>query len=174
MFDRFHLRGIEFEPDQNPSFHPGRCARVTANGQPLGWCGELHPLVKERYELPIDPVQAAELELELIQQLVPERYEIVSIPTFPPVLEDLAVVVPEDIPARQVLRLIREAGGETVAEASLFDIYRGGQAGQGMKSLAFSLTYQASDRTLTDEEVANVRQRIVRKLEQALGARLRG
>jgi phenylalanyl-tRNA synthetase beta chain len=173
MFEGLHLNEVEFLPDQNPSFHPGRCARIIVKGQSIGWCGELHPLVQERYELESAPLQAAELELELLQKMVPERYEIISIPAFPPVLEDLAVIVAEDTPVHQVLELVREAGGEMVADVSLFDVYRGGQAGQGRKSLAFSIMYQAVDRTLTDEEVADVRRRIIRQLEQGLGARLR-
>ena len=83
------------------------------------------------------------------------------------------MVVEEALPAEQVEAVIRQAGGSLVSEIRLFDLYRGEQIGPGRKSLAYALTYQASDRTLTDEEVAQVRGRIVRQLEEALGARLR-
>jgi phenylalanyl-tRNA synthetase beta chain len=89
------------------------------------------------------------------------------------VLEDLAVIVDEKTTAEEVEAAIRSAGGSLVSEVRLFDLYRGDQIGAGRKSLAYSLTYQALDRTLTDEEVAQVRSRIVRRLEADLGARLR-
>jgi phenylalanyl-tRNA synthetase beta chain len=90
------------------------------------------------------------------------------------VLEDLAVVVDEALPAEQVAGAIRLAGGKTVIDLRLFDVYRGDQVGEGKKSLAYSLTYQDPERTLTDAEAAKVRQRIVRHLEQEFGAKLRG
>ncbi|HLE52385.1 MAG TPA: hypothetical protein VI755_09990, partial [Anaerolineales bacterium] len=116
---------------------------------------------------------AAEFDLETIQPLVPERYSVQPVPTFPPVLEDLAVVVDEAIPAARVLETIQQAGGELVVGIRLFDVYRGDQAGSGLKSLAYNLTYQSPDHTLTDQEVAQVRQRIIHHLEQELSARLR-
>jgi phenylalanyl-tRNA synthetase beta chain len=108
-----------------------------------------------------------------IAKHTPERFSIQPVPAFPPVLEDLAVVVPESIPAEQVAQAIYSAGGNTVQQAQLFDVYRGGQAGPGMKSLAYRLTYQLEERTLTDAEVARIRQRIVERLERDFGARLR-
>ena len=94
-------------------------------------------------------------------------------PAFPPVLEDLAVIVDEACRPSGWRQMIRQAGGKTLAGLRLFDVYRGEQIGAGKKSLAYSLTYQAADRTLTDEEVLQIRQRIVRRLEQELGAKLR-
>ena len=79
----------------------------------------------------------------------------------------------EDIPAAQVKGLIEQTGGKTVTDVMLFDVYRGNQVGKGKKSLAYSLTYQVKDRTLTDEEVAKIRIKIVKRLEKKLGARLR-
>jgi phenylalanyl-tRNA synthetase beta chain len=89
------------------------------------------------------------------------------------VLEDLAVIVDESVPADVLEAAIRSAGGKAVTEVRLFDVYRGQQVGDGKKSLAYSLTYQAEDRTLTDDEAAKIRQRIIRKLEQELNARIR-
>jgi len=97
----------------------------------------------------------------------------VPVPVFPPILEDIAIVVDEDLPAERVLSLIRQVGGKLLSGVRLFDIFRGEQIGAGKKSLAYSLTYQAPDRTLTDTEAAQVRQRIVRRLEQEFGAKLR-
>ena len=90
-------------------------------------------------------------------------------PAYPPVLEDLAVVVEEELPAERVAQTIRQAGGKAVTAVRLFDIYRSEQIGAGKKSLAYSITYQASDRTLTDQDVAGIRQKILRRLEQEAG-----
>ena len=92
---------------------------------------------------------------------------------FPPVLEDIAVILDEAVPAARVEALIREAGGAALVDVRLFDLYRGEQIGAGKKSLAYSLTYQAADKTLTDADAAAIRNRVVKRLEQELGATLR-
>ena len=100
-------------------------------------------------------------------------YEVSSVPEFPPVLEDLALVVDEDLPAERVADLIRQTGGKVVSSVRLFDVYRGEKIGSGKKSLAYSLTYQATDKTLSDKDVAGIRTHILRRLEHELGALLR-
>ena len=97
----------------------------------------------------------------------------VGLSTHPPVYEDLAVVVEAEVPAERVRRVIRRAGSPLVRSVELFDVYRGSQVDEGKKSLAYRLTYQAEDRTLTDGEVAEVRAAIVDELKDALNARLR-
>jgi len=173
LLEGLHIEGAQYQPTEHPTYHPGKCARLVVEGHLLGIFGELHPLVRQHYELPETPLLAGEFDLEAIQARVPERYDIQAVPAYPPVLEDLALVVDEDLPAERVAALIAEAGGTLVSRVRLFDVYRGQQIGQGKKSLAYNLTYQAADRTLTDEEVAQIRQRIVRRLEQELGAKLR-
>lgn len=173
LLEGLHIDDAHYEPAELSTYHPGKCARLIAGGRSLGVFGELHPLVRQHYDLPATPLLAGEFDLEALQSLVPERYDVQAVPTYPPVLEDLAVIVDESLPAEQVAALIEEAGGKLVSRVRLFDVYRGEQIGNGKKSLAYSLTYQASDRTLTDEEVAQIRQRIVRRLEQELGAKLR-
>jgi phenylalanyl-tRNA synthetase beta chain len=113
---------------------------------------------------------AAEIHLGTILEAAAPRHEAAPVPAFPPVLEDLAVVVDETVPASQVEATIRQAGGDLLARLRLFDVYRGGQVGEGKKSLAYSLVYQAQDRTLTDKDVAEVRTKIVRRLESDIGA----
>ena len=173
LFDGLHLEGARFEPGEHPGFHPGKCAAIYLDERRLGVMGELHPLVKERYELPEAPVLAADLDTQRLVEAVPERYTVRAVPPYPPVLEDLAVVVDENLPAERVAQVIRQAGGKTVIDLRLFDVYRGEQVGAGKKSLAYSLTYQDPERTLTDAEVARVRQRIIQRLEQELEARIR-
>jgi phenylalanyl-tRNA synthetase beta chain len=166
---------LEFlvEPAEHPSFHPGKTARILVGEQQIGIFGELHPLVKERYDFPPHPIVAADINLDLLISLVPERYDMQAVPAFPPVLQDLAVVVDDEIPAAKVAGVIKQAAGRIVTDVTLFDVYRSEQIGEGKKSLAYSLTYQATDKTLTDNEVAQIRQRIIRRLEQELSAKLR-
>jgi phenylalanyl-tRNA synthetase beta chain len=89
------------------------------------------------------------------------------------VLEDIAVIIDEDVPAARVEEVIRQAGGKTLAGIRLFDVFRSDAIGAGKKSLAYGLTYQDPERTLTDAEAAQVRQKIIKRLEQELGAKLR-
>jgi phenylalanyl-tRNA synthetase beta chain len=173
LFESLHVDGVHYEPREHPSYHPGKCASILVNSQQVGWFGEIHPQVRENYEFAAPPVLAAEIDLETLKEHIPERFTIQPVPSFPPVLEDLAIVVAESIPAEQVARIIHQAGGEVVTQVRLFDVYRGGQAGPDLKSLAYRLTYQATERTLTDQEVAQIRKRIVQQLEAELGARLR-
>ncbi|HUI88582.1 MAG TPA: phenylalanine--tRNA ligase subunit beta [Anaerolineales bacterium] len=152
--------------------HPGKATEIKINGRTVGAMGELHPLVKGKYELGDSPVLVAEFDLETLRALIP-TYAIAPVPEFPPVLEDIAVIVDEAVAASQVESLIRQTGGKSVANVRLFDMYRGDQVGSGKKSLAYSLTYQAADRTMTDAEAAAIRNKIVRRLEQEVGAQLR-
>jgi len=169
-----HLGDVSFAPTTHPTFLPGRAAQLLVAGQPAGWLGELHPRVREQYDLPNQPVLAADLDFERLQAQVEELYPVSPVPEYPPVKEDLAVIVDEATPAAQVEAVIRDSGGELLTGLILFDVYRGEQIGAGKKSLAYSLTYQAPDRTLTDTEAAKVRERIVRQLRETLGATLRG
>ncbi|NMC11520.1 MAG: phenylalanine--tRNA ligase subunit beta [Chloroflexi bacterium] len=168
-----HLPAPRCETAEHPTYHPGKCARLWLDDQEIGVFGELHPLLKERLELPETPVIAAELNLEAILAAIPQGYVVEGTPAFPPVLEDLAVVVDESLPAERVEMLIRESGGKIVIDVRLFDVYRDDKLGTNKKSLAYSITYQAQDRTLTDDEVAKIRKRIIHKLEEDLGAKLR-
>jgi phenylalanyl-tRNA synthetase beta chain len=173
LLQALHVPGTQFESGEHPSFHPGKCARVVVAGQMLGILGELHPSLRQRYELPETAVVAADLDMDALLGLTPPRHSVIPTPSFPPVLEDLAIVVDASVPAASVEEVIRQAGGGLLAEARLFDLYRGEAIGAGKKSLAYGLTYQAADRTLTDTEVAALRKTIVRALAERLGAQLR-
>jgi phenylalanyl-tRNA synthetase beta chain len=167
------LQDVAFEPAEHPTFHPGKCARVRMGQTALGTFGEVHPMVRERYDLPASPLLLADLDMDALLGGARATRAVVALPAFPPVLEDLAVVVDEGVPAVRVQEVIREAGGTMVADVRQFDLYRGDQIGPGKKSLAYAITYQASDRTLTDDEVLTVRQRIVRQLEADVGGQIR-
>jgi len=169
-----HLSGVTYEPGTHPTFLPGRTARMLLDGQEAGWLGELHPLVREKFDLPDQAVLVADLDLELLLSRVNERHTVGAVPEFPPVKEDIAVIVDENVPGARVQGVIEAAGGDLLVDVTLFDLYRGEQIGAGKKSLAYRLTYQAPDRTLTDAEVAKMRERIVKRLKEEVGAMLRG
>jgi phenylalanyl-tRNA synthetase beta chain len=162
----------DVEPATEPFLHPGRTARVLAGGEDVGWIGELHPLVARAWDLDHG---AALFEVDLDRVLthadaVP-RY--VDLTSFPALRMDLSVTLAEDVPAATVLASVREAGGDLLAGARVFDLYHGEQVGEGRKSLALALTFRAPDRTLTDEDVAPLRERIVAALRDGLGGELR-
>ncbi len=164
---------VSYAPAEHPSFHPGKCAAVMVDETPLGVFGELHPLVQENYDF-ASPVLAADFDLEAILPLMPEiGHTIRPFSEFPPVLEDIALIVDESIPADQVESLIRQTGGKTLADVRLFDVFRSEQVGVGKKSLAYALTYQSFEGTLTDKDAAQLRNKIVRRLENEIGAKLR-
>lgn len=168
-----HLGNGEYLPAGTQDYlHPGKSASIQMRGEAVGTMGELHPVVKERYELGSAPVLVAEFDLDALRRLLPHG-EVAPVPEYPPVLEDIALIVDESLPAGRAEELIRQTGGPAVTNVQLFDIYRGDQIGAGRKSLAYRLTYQAADRTLTDAEAAAIRNRIVKRLEQELGAVLR-
>lgn len=172
LMDALHVV-VTFAPTLHPSFHPGKCAQVLAGEQVLGVFGELHPRVQENYDFAA-PVMAAEIDLEAVLPLLPPvGHPVQGVIDFPPILEDIAVVVDETIPAARIEALIRQTGGKLLAGVRLFDIFRGPQIGEGKKSMAYGLTYQAPDRTLTDKDAAQIRSKIIRRLEQELGAKLR-
>jgi phenylalanyl-tRNA synthetase beta chain len=162
-----------FVPGEHPSFHPGKCARLQLGEKEVGILGEIHPLVQAQYEHAEAPIIAAEFDLSQLLEGIPDRFTIGVVSAFPPVLEDLALVVNEEVSAQRVQEVIQEAGGDILVEVHLFDLYRGEQIGEGKKSLAYALTYQAPDRTLTDQEVAKVRENILREVEAKLAAKLR-
>jgi phenylalanyl-tRNA synthetase beta chain len=169
-----HIGEVGFEPVENPLVAPGRAARVVVRGAAIGLLGEVHPRIRTGLDLAVQPVCVAELDLERLFLLVPTSFGLRPIPRFPPVLEDIALVVDAAVSAGAVTAAIREAGGSLLSEVRLFDVYQGSQVASGQKSLAFSLAFQAPDRTLTDAEVEKEKTRIVTALGERVGARLRG
>jgi len=166
-FPRFTVREADHEWLQ-----PGRAADVIVNGDVVGWLGEVHPLSLRAFEAD-GPVVAFELLVEpLVKGARPKKY--VEIARFPAVEIDVALVVDEATAAGRVEQAILSAGGKLLEGASLFDVYRGPGIPDGKKSLAFSLRYRASDRTLTDDEVLPQHERLLRKVAGAVGAELRG
>jgi phenylalanyl-tRNA synthetase beta chain len=160
---------LEFEPATEPFLHPGRSAAVSIAGAPLGWLGEVHPLVCRAWD--IEAAVSFEIDaapLLAAATLGEEDFE--DLTTFPAALRDIAVVVPAEVSAAQVRAAVLAGGGELLHEADVFDLYEGPQLGEGKKSLALSLEFRAADRTLTDEEVEAARASIRAELEKIGGS----
>jgi phenylalanyl-tRNA synthetase beta chain len=151
--------------------HPGRAARVLVGETDAGWIGELHPLVCREWDL--ESAVGFELELApLVGTAVVGEETFEDLAAFPAVLQDLAVVVPGEVSAAQVREAVLAAAGEPLRSAEVFDLYEGEQLGEGRKSLALRLEFRATDRTLTDEEVAGRRESIAAALK-GIGGSLR-
>jgi phenylalanyl-tRNA synthetase beta chain len=153
--------------------HPTRTAEIVVGGSVVGAVGEIDPAVAENYGI-AERVAALEVDLDAVSaaERRPRTYSVVS--RFPSNDIDLAFVVPSAVPAGAVEATIRQSAGELLAGVRLFDVYRGESLGSDARSLAYALRLQATDRTLKDAEVAEVRQRVIDAVEQAHGATLRG
>ncbi|WP_194858246.1 phenylalanine--tRNA ligase subunit beta [Myxococcus sp. AB056] len=173
LLGALRVEGVTYVPAGPAAYHPKAVAQVKgADGTVLGHVGEVHPRVAKALGLP-DGVFVFELDTEPLyaaSKLVP-AYR--SLPRFPAVLRDLAVVVPLELPNDEVRRVILEVGKPLVEDAQVFDVYTGEQIPQGRKNLAYALRYRSAERTLTDVEVNEAHQRIVDEVKQRLGAALR-
>ena len=161
-----------YEPSDDPSFHPGRCAVIKVEDAVIGVVGEVHPVVMDRLGLESPQVAAFELYLGPILAALPAgQQQFEPLPRYPSATRDLALVMPTDVDAGQVTRLILRHRG--VDRADLFDIYAGENIAEGTKSLAFHVYFQARDRTLTNEEVNRSLDGLLRILERELKVTLR-
>jgi phenylalanyl-tRNA synthetase beta chain len=159
---------LAVERASEPFLHPGRAAATAA-----GFLGELHPLVAEAFGIEV-PVALFELDVATLAAIRGVTRSYRDVTSFPPLRQDIAVIVPEELAAGDVVAAVREAGGAELATVRVFDVYRGPQVGEGRKSLALHLVFQAADRTLTDAEGDAARERIVARLAGRFGAELRG
>jgi len=189
--DFFELKGIveellgamgitdfEFRPErEDPTFHPGRTASLILRMpdgalKKAGILGEIHPEVAEKTECP-ERTYAATFEVAVLIEASTLERKFKPLPKYPAVPRDIAVVVKDEVYVADLLRAIRKAAGDILEDVSLFDVYKGSQVPEGMKSTAFALTFRSPDRTLKDEEVNASMERILRSLEHQFGARLR-
>ncbi len=165
---RFKVRAAEIGWLQ-----PGRAAEVMVGGEVVGWLGEVHPLVLDRFEVDA-PVTVFEVDLARLSRAARPARPFVEPARFPGVELDVAIVVDDSVSAERVEQALNSAGGRLMERARLFDVYTGSGIPAGKKSLAFSLTYRASDRTLTTEEVDTAHAKLVKKVMGAVGGELRG
>jgi len=188
-FDFFDLKGIletvlqrlDFSDDEiefvalrnNPTFGP-TSAQLKINGQVEGVLGELDPQVLLDFDLPAtNRVYVAEIEIKPLIKASWRLQPVKPFSNYQPVVEDLAFVVPEEVTAAQLLDVIRKGGGPLLSKVELFDIYRGHPIPPGHKSLAYKLTFESLDRPLTDSQLVDIRNRIIRRVGEAVGGRLR-
>jgi phenylalanyl-tRNA synthetase beta chain len=167
------VTGVVYEPAGHPTYQPGRTARLVVGGVEIGLMGELHPSVRQAFDLPDCRVTVAELDLEELLAQVPPAWFVEPLSPYPVVFQDLAVIVGEAVPAAAVQDLIAEAGGFLLKTVQLFDVYRGAPVPEGKKSLAYALTFQSPDKTLSDAAVAKQIDRIIQRLKKELSAELR-
>lgn len=155
----------------NPSFHPGRCAELSINGQYLGIIGELHPQVLENYEIGMR-AYAAIIDFDTMYNNRKPEKQYKPLPRFPAVTRDIAFLCDDSIPVLTLQRAISSAAGDHLESISLFDVYKGKQIPNGKKSVAYNMVLRSKDSTLTDTDADAIMKRIIKALT-ALGAELR-
>ena len=153
-------------------YHPGRKAIVSCGNADYACLGEIHPDIAEKFGIE-KRVYVAEIDLDALMALEKPIYGVKPLPRFPAVTRDIALVVREDVGAGAMQDAIRKAAGKTLEDVKLFDIYRGEKLGEGVKSVAYSLTFRAPDRTLTDQEIAHAMEKVLSAVEKNFGAEIR-
>ncbi|MEM0529788.1 phenylalanine--tRNA ligase subunit beta [Zongyangia sp. HA2173] len=155
----------------NPTFHPGRCACISKDGRDIGTIGEIHPLVLQNYGINTK-VYAAKLDASALFDLRCVSKEYKPLPKYPATARDIAVLCDDALPVLDMKKAIQKAAGPILERVSLFDVYKGQQVPDGKKSVAWSLSFRAPDRTLTDEETDGAMKKVLKALDE-MGAVLR-
>ena len=173
ILDSIRAAGVQFIAETaNPSYHPGRCARVLVQGEEIGVLGQIHPLVAANYGVDTE-LYCAELRFDALLAAMGPDPEYVPLPKFPAVTRDIAVLVDASVPVGALEGTISDAAAGLLREVSLFDIYTGANLPAGKKSVAFNLVLRADDRSLTAQEADDEVGIILARLEQEHGAVLR-
>ena len=168
-----NIKDVQFVPEKgNPSYHPGRCANVLIGGEQAGVFGTIHPTVAGRYGLSGE-VLAAELRMDALFAAIDPVKLYHPLPKFPASTRDIAVLVDDAVPAASMQAAIEKAAGAILESVKLFDVYKGKGIPEGKKSVAYSLSMRAPDRTLTDEECDKAMKNALAALEKDFGAALR-
>lgn len=172
LMSDLNVKGVKYEAvTDNPTFHPGRCARVTAGGKELGIIGEIHPAVTRNYGIET-PVYVGEFDFANVFNNIDTDIKFTELPKFPAVTRDIAVLVDKVTPVASIEEIIRRAS-KNLESVKLFDVYEGDKIPEDKKSVAYNIVYRAADRSLTGEEVQKSFDKVVRSLEHQLGAQLR-
>lgn len=172
ILEKLGIKGWEIEASHSEcSYHPGRCAVLTLNGEPLGVIGEIHPKAAANYGIE-ERVLSFTLDADLLFRSAQAEKVYTPLPKFPAVSRDLALVCEEGIPVLTLEKAIRAGAGRLLENIKLFDVYQGEQIEAGKKSVAFSIQLRSADSTLTEEHVSAVMKKVISELEKA-GASLR-
>lgn len=167
------ISNFEFEPcTDNPTYHGGRCATVWIGGKKFGILGQIHPSVCSNFKIDTE-VYAATLDFEVLAEYATEDRHYIALPKFPAITRDIAVIVDKSVPVGEIVKIIKSQKTDIIEDSKLFDVYEGKQVEEGKKSIAYSITFRSSDRTLADEDVNPVIEKILAELETKLGAQLR-
>ena len=159
------------EPEYT-AYHPGRCAKILVDGVELGIMGELHPDVCDKYGIGTK-AYCSEIKFDKVMEKANLEKAYTPLPRYPSISRDIALLVDEDTSVEEIKLTITDSAGKILESVELFDIYRGKQVAEGKKSAAFALVYRAKDRTLTDEDVVKVHDKVLKSLQEKLGATLR-
>ncbi|MDR5659593.1 phenylalanine--tRNA ligase subunit beta [Serpentinicella sp. ANB-PHB4] len=173
LLERLGITNYKFEAEKyNPTYHPGRCANIILGEYNLGTIGEIHPVVAEEYGIG-SRTYCAELDFELIIQFA--RLDVVykQLPKYPAITRDFAVVLKDEIFVQSIEDIISKMGKGILENYKLFDVYKGDQVDQGYKSVAYTLTFRHKERTLKDDEVNKVYNKIIDSIKEELGGTLR-
>ena len=173
LFDKLGMHEkAEYDPsDKKPFLHPGRQADIVYHGNVIGYLGEIHPTVATNYAIK-ERVYVAVLDMPYIVEYASFDRKYRGIAKFPAVTRDLSMVVPKEVLAGDIEKVFDEKGGQYLERYALFDIYEGAQIKRGYKSIAYTLTFRAQDKTLEDADIQNAMNKILKKLEE-LGIELR-
>lgn len=171
LFTKLGLTAEYAASNQIKGLHPGRTALISINGQPVGFVGQVHPATAKAYDIP--ETYVAELNLSAIEEQLQPAQPFTEITKFPAVSRDVALLLKAEITHQEVLDAIQEAGVKRLTDIKLFDIFSGDKLGVGLKSMAYSLTFQNPEASLTDEEVAKYMEKIEKSLTEKLGAEVR-
>ncbi len=163
---------VEFRQATVEGMHPGRTAELLLEKERIGFVGQIHPNVQKELDLKDTYVFELSLKALLEAEIAPLQYE--SIPRYPSITRDIALVVDKEVVAGQLSDIITKAGGSLLKEVSVFDLYEGDRLEEGKKSIAFSLRYFDPEKTLTDEEVTKAHEKVLDALKDQAGAVLRG
>ena len=171
LFDRLGLK-VEYTATQAlAGMHPGRTATISLDGQVVGFVGQVHPVTAKDYNIP--ETYVAEVNLTAIEQVIQPAKPFVEITKFPAVTRDIALLLKAEISHKEVVEAIEAAGVKRLTDIKLFDVFSGEKLGLGMKSMAYTLTFQNPEDTLEDEEVARYMEKIQKSLEVTIGAEVR-
>ncbi len=167
IFNRLGLRGkTEYCPDAGKAFlHPGRQAEVFYEGRAVAYLGEVHPLVLKNFGIG-ERAYAAVVDLAELIAMPKGNVKYAGVPKFPSITRDISMTMKKQVLAGEVEAVISKKGGSLVESIELFDIYEGAQIMEGCKSLAYKIIFRAKERTLTDEEVSNTMDKIIKSLEE--------
>ena len=161
LMDTLNIKDYDVEAvTTNPTFHPGRCASISLNGEALGIFGQIHPSVCGNYGVK-KPMYVAKLNMNALFAADAEEKKYHALPKFPASTRDLALLCDDALPVLKLEKAIKAACGKICENVALFDVYKGAQIEAGKKSVAFNITLRASDRTLTDEEVGAAMEKVV-------------